>query len=166
MPQFPTFEVPALWAAREQGVWDSSECTGWGDTPAPLHFSPLPSYSWSSTECHQEWDFLSQGNHKCIIKQQPRRQESDRGCWPDMVLLLTASPAERTPTAVMNEEGLEQNFLLLKLFLPKLRLQVLQYWKFIPVLCGKKPHILLQRRFPLPLWRFLLSLWNAVADSW
>lgn len=109
MPQFPTFEVPALWAAREQRMWDSSECTGWGDTPAPLHFSPLPSYSWSSTECHQGWDFLSQGNHKCITNSS-KRQESDWGCWPGMVLLVTASPAERTPAAVMMKKVLNKTF--------------------------------------------------------
>lgn len=51
MSQFPAFEVPVLWAAREQVGVMFSECAR-GDRPAPLQFSPLPSYSWSGTECH------------------------------------------------------------------------------------------------------------------
>lgn len=163
----PSATVSYIWSSCSLGCWRAGDVVfkwmhrmGRYTSTTPLQPSPF-------LLMEQHWvpsvrDFLCQWNHKCKTKQQPKRQESDGRCWPGKVLLVTTEKNSHCG----NDKGLEPNFLFLKLFLLKLRLHVLQYWKFILVLCETPPHILLPRRFLLPLWWFLLSLWSAVAGSW
>lgn len=164
---------PYTWSSCSLGCWRAGgvtfkwrHSTGRYTSTTPLQPSPFLLMEQHWVPSGMRLHFLCQGNHKSWTKQQPKRQESDEGCWPGKVLLVTAAPAERTPAGVMIK-------VLNKIFCfwtsskaeiastAILEIYTSAVWKK-----NQNNHILLPRRFLLPLWRFLLSLWSAVAGSW